>query len=160
MSLEDILSVDSGRRPRQRVGRGAASKGKTAGRGQKGEGARSGNRAKKWFEGGQKPCTCVYRSVAFSNFPHTALNIKRSACNAPSKRVDGDTINLAALIAAGLAHEGERIKLVGVKDWALSAAITIDGVAITGAAAKAVEAAGGGYCPGGAGKRLKAKLHG
>ena len=142
MSLEDILSVDSGRRPRQRVGRGAGSKGKTAGRGQKGEGSRSGNRAKKWFEGGQKPLYMRVPKRGFSNFAHRTeyqtVSLQRAI-----ERVDGDTINLAALIAAGLAHEGERIKLVGVKDWAPSAAVTIDGVAITGAAQKAVEAAGG-----------------
>ena len=83
MSLEDILSVDSGRRPRQRVGRGAGSKGKTAGRGQKGEGSRSGNRAKKWFEGGQKPLYMRVPQAWFQQLfaPYRISNCQLTACD-------------------------------------------------------------------------------
>jgi large subunit ribosomal protein L15 len=56
MKLHDLHPADGSRRPRTRVGRGiAAGKGKTAGRGTKGQKARAGGSIPPWFEGGQTP---------------------------------------------------------------------------------------------------------
>ncbi len=56
MKLNDLRPADGARRPRTRVGRGiAAGKGKTAGRGTKGQKARAGGSIPAWFEGGQTP---------------------------------------------------------------------------------------------------------
>src|SRR6266542_6395249 len=56
MKLHDLRPADGSRRPRTRVGRGiAAGKGKTAGRGTKGQKARAGGSIPPWFEGGQTP---------------------------------------------------------------------------------------------------------
>jgi len=56
MKLHDLSPAPGSRRPRTRVGRGiAAGKGKTAGRGTKGQKARTGGTIQPWFEGGQTP---------------------------------------------------------------------------------------------------------
>ena len=56
MKLHDLKPADGSRQPRTRVGRGiAAGKGKTAGRGTKGQKARAGGGIPAWFEGGQTP---------------------------------------------------------------------------------------------------------
>jgi len=56
MRLHDLRPADGSRTPRTRVGRGiAAGKGKTAGRGTKGQKSRSGGSIPPWFEGGQTP---------------------------------------------------------------------------------------------------------
>jgi large subunit ribosomal protein L15 len=56
MKLHDLHPADGSRQPRTRVGRGiAAGKGKTAGRGTKGQKARAGGSIPPWFEGGQTP---------------------------------------------------------------------------------------------------------
>ena len=56
MKLHDLKPAPGSRRPRTRVGRGiAAGKGKTAGRGTKGQKARAGATIPAWFEGGQTP---------------------------------------------------------------------------------------------------------
>jgi len=56
MKLHDLRPAEGSRKPRTRVGRGiAAGKGKTAGRGTKGQKARTGGTIQPWFEGGQTP---------------------------------------------------------------------------------------------------------
>src|SRR5215213_1372427 len=56
MKLHDLQPAEGSRKPRTRVGRGiAAGKGKTAGRGTKGQKARAGGSIPPWFEGGQTP---------------------------------------------------------------------------------------------------------
>src|SRR5580765_5056333 len=56
MKLHDLQPAPGSRTPRTRVGRGiAAGKGKTAGRGTKGQKARAGSSIPPWFEGGQTP---------------------------------------------------------------------------------------------------------
>jgi large subunit ribosomal protein L15 len=56
MKLHDLRPAEGARKPRTRVGRGiAAGKGKTAGRGTKGQKARTGGTIQPWFEGGQTP---------------------------------------------------------------------------------------------------------
>ena len=56
MKLHDLQPAEGSRKPRTRVGRGiAAGKGKTAGRGTKGQKARAGGSIPAWFEGGQTP---------------------------------------------------------------------------------------------------------
>jgi large subunit ribosomal protein L15 len=56
MKLHDLRPAEGARKPRTRVGRGiAAGKGKTAGRGTKGQKSRTGGTIQPWFEGGQTP---------------------------------------------------------------------------------------------------------
>jgi large subunit ribosomal protein L15 len=56
MDLSDLRPAEGSNRPRKRVGRGTGSgHGKTSGKGQKGQKARSGTSVGRWFEGGQLP---------------------------------------------------------------------------------------------------------
>ncbi|MES1928545.1 50S ribosomal protein L15 [Salinisphaera dokdonensis CL-ES53] len=138
MKLNDLQPGDGARQLRKRVGRGPGSDmGKTAGRGHKGQKARSGGYTKVGFEGGQMP---LQRRVPKRGF--------RSAMNAPAEvrldnlnRLDGD-VDLAALKAAGvIARDSRRAKVIASGE--LSKAINLKGVAATAGAVKAIEAAGG-----------------
>ena len=138
MKLNDLQPGEGARQLRKRVGRGPGSDmGKTAGRGHKGQKARSGGYTKVGFEGGQMP---LQRRVPKRGF--------RSAMNAPAEvrldnlnRLDGD-VDLAALKAAGvIARDSRRAKVIASGE--LSKAINLKGVAATAGAVKAIEAAGG-----------------
>ena len=142
MSLEKILSADSGRKGRRRVGRGSGSGvGKTCGRGQKGEGARSGGKNRgPTFEGGQFPFWMRLPKRGFSNANHTIRYQPIALAKAVAK-VAGDELSLESLIAAGLCHPGERIKLVSGS--AVDKKLTIKVHKVTKSVREAVEAAGG-----------------
>ena len=67
MKLHDLKPAPGSRKAQRRVGRGiAAGKGKTAGRGTKGQKARAGGSIPAWFEGGQTPLHSASRSSAAS----------------------------------------------------------------------------------------------
>ncbi len=142
MSLQDILSIDTGRKQRRRVGRGLGSGlGKTGGRGSKGAGSRTGGLvAGPLFEGGQFPFWKRLPYRGFTNFPHQvkylAVDLGRAL-----ERVKGNDISLDALIAAGLAKDGQLIKIVGKAEVKRSVKVTVHRV--TGPAKAAIEAAGG-----------------
>lgn len=140
MSLEQILSTDTGRKPANRVGRGAGSgNGKTCGRGHKGAGSRSGRAKHPLFEGGQMPFWMRLPIRGFSNHRHRtsylAVNLARAA-----ERVDGD-ITVESLIAAGLANKNDRVKLVSGEG--VSKKVNVAVHRVTASVRKAVEAAGG-----------------
>ena len=96
MKLHDLRPADGARRPKTRVGRGiAAGKGKTAGRGTKGQKSRAGGSIPPWFEGGQTPL-------------HMRIPKLRGFRN-PFK-VEYEVVNvgrIAALVAAGRLEAGE-----------------------------------------------------
>ena len=109
MKLNDLQPNDGARKERKRVGRGPGSDlGKTAGRGHKGQKARSGGYTKVGFEGGQMP---LQRRVPKRGF--------RSPVNAPAEvrldnlnRLEGD-VDLAALKAAGIvSRDARRAKVI------------------------------------------------
>jgi large subunit ribosomal protein L15 len=77
MKLHDLHPADGSRRPRTRVGRGiAGGKGKTAGRGTKGQKARAGGSIPPWFEGGQTPLHMrIPKLRGFKNRFRTAYEI-------------------------------------------------------------------------------------
>ncbi len=146
MSLDKILSTDTGRAQRRRVGRGLGSGlGKTGGRGSKGEGSRTGGKNRgPLFEGGQKPLWMRLPKRGFSNFAHTArflpLPIGRVLA-----RVAGETIDEAALVAAGLIKPGVAVKLVGGRGedkHAVGRKVTVK-LPVTAPVKAAIEAAGG-----------------
>ena len=69
MKLHELQYTEGARKTRKRVGRGTSSgTGKTAGRGQKGQGARSGGGKKPGFEGGQTPLFMRLPKRGFTNF--------------------------------------------------------------------------------------------
>ena len=148
MSLDDITSTDSGRQVRKRVGRGIGSGlGKTGGRGQKGEGSRTGGKNRgPLFEGGQFPFWMRLPKRGFSNFAHKvsfqAVDLHRAV-----EAIKGKEITVEALIAAGLARKGAVLKLTAgrlpASDKKIARAIKVTIHRATASARALVEAAGG-----------------
>ena len=150
IGLHNLKPAPGSRKARKRVGRGEGSgTGKTAGRGQKGAGARSGNKTRANFEGGQMPVHMRMRklrgphmkkSMPFEPFrTHTqAVNLKDL-----EERFDkGAEVTLEALKEKGL---GKR-KDVPVKVLAkgtISKKLTVHAHGFSATAREKIEAAGG-----------------
>ena len=141
MSLHDILSVDTGRRGRRRVGRGLGSGlGKTGGRGSKGEGSRTGGKNRgHMFEGGQKPLYMRIPKRGFSNFAHRVVYQPVYLARV-IERVQGD-VTVEALVAAGLARDGALVKIVGKAE--VTKALKVAVHRVSASVKQAIEAAGG-----------------
>jgi large subunit ribosomal protein L15 len=146
MKLNDLRDNAGARKARMRVGRGIGSgKGKTAGRGVKGQTSRTGV-AINGFEGGQMP---IYRRLPKRGFKnpfrqdYAEVNLDRL-----QKAIDGgklsanETITGAALVAAGVISQVKSgVRLLG--RGALTAKVTIEVAGVTPSAQAAVEKAGG-----------------
>ena len=134
------LSQPGGRRHRKRVGRGAsAGGGKTAGRGHKGQGSRSGSGVMRGFEGGQMPLQRRLPKVGFASRTarYTARIRTGEIAGLGEKMVD-----LALLKERGLARFDTRAAKVFLSGE-ISKPVKLVGIAATAGARKAIEAAGG-----------------
>jgi large subunit ribosomal protein L15 len=143
VNLNDILTTDTGRAQRRRVGRGIGSGlGKTCGRGSKGEGSRTGGKNRgPMFEGGQFPFWMRLPKRGFSNAATKVVYVPVTLGTA-LKRVKGDIISQKTLADAGIVREGHLAKLV----WGGAAKVTrkLDvQIPVTTSVKTAVEAAGG-----------------
>jgi large subunit ribosomal protein L15 len=146
MKLNDIKDNPGSTKARIRVGRGIGSgKGKQAGRGGKGQTARSGVRIK-GFEGGQMP---LYRRLPKRGFTppnrlvFNEVNLGRiqSAIDA-GKLNASETIDAEALLKAGVVtHPRDGVKILGSGE--LKAKANFDVAAASKSAAAAIEKAGG-----------------
>jgi large subunit ribosomal protein L15 len=141
MHLNTLKPAKGARRERVRVGRGIGSGlGKTAGRGHKGQYARTGGgKVKAGFEGGQMP---LHRRLPKVGFRSKMARDSQEVLLYRLASVKGDTIDLAALREAGLvdAH-ARRVKVV--KKGEIDRAVKLSGVLVTAGAKAAIEAAGG-----------------
>jgi large subunit ribosomal protein L15 len=140
MRLND-LTPDAGSRPSsKRVGRGIGSGlGKTCGRGHKGQKSRKGGFHKVGFEGGQMPLQRRLPKVGFRS--RTAAARAEVRLNELGN-VDGDTVDLAALVKARVL--GQSIKSAKViASGEVTRALTVRGLGVTKGARAAIEAAGG-----------------
>ena len=147
MKLNELSDNKGARSDRTRVGRGAGSgKGRTAGRGMKGQKSRSGV-AIKGFEGGQMP---LYRRVPKRGFKnpfrkeYAVVNLGRLQQAIDDKKLDGSkTVDTAALTAAGLVGRrvGDGVRLLAKGE--LKTKITIHIAGASKAAIEAVEKVGG-----------------
>ena len=147
MKLNELSDNPGAHKSRMRVGRGIGSgKGKTGGRGVKGQKSRSGV-AIKGFEGGQMP---LYRRMPKRGFKnpfrkeYAVVNLSRLQQAIDDKRLDAKkTIDTAALQAAGLVGRrvGDGVRLLA--NGELKTKITIDVAGASKAAVEAVEKAGG-----------------
>jgi large subunit ribosomal protein L15 len=141
MRLNTLKPAKGSRKVRTRVGRGIGSGlGKTAGRGHKGQYARTGKgKVKPGFEGGQMPLQRRLPKVGFRS------KKKHEVCEVLLYQLDalkGDVIDFAALQTAGFIRtRAVRAKIV--KKGEIKRAITLKGVAVTAGAKAAIEAAGG-----------------
>ncbi len=147
MKLNELSDNPGARRTAKRVGRGIGSgKGKTSGRGVKGQKSRSGV-ALEGFEGGQMP---LYRRLpkrGFNNYRFRAryqeVNLGRLQTAVEAGRLNpSEPVDAAALVASGVvrrARDGVRLLAGGV----LKAGLDIRVAGASKAAVAAVEAAGG-----------------
>jgi large subunit ribosomal protein L15 len=141
MHLNTLKPAKGSRKVRVRVGRGIGSGlGKTAGRGHKGQFARTGKgKVKAGFEGGQMPMQRRLPKVGFpSKIGHEVSEVLLYQLDA----LKGDVVDFATLQAAGLiATRAIRAKIV--KKGEITRAVKLKGVAVTAGAKAAIEAAGG-----------------
>lgn len=137
----NTLSPAPGRKQSaKRVGRGIGSGlGKTAGRGHKGQKARSGGRVRPGFEGGQMPMQKRLPKYGFtSRISRVTAQIRTSELN----RVSDEVIDLTALKRADLVGTNiERAKVF--LSGEVTKPVTIKGLAVTRGAREAIEKAGG-----------------
>lgn len=124
----------------KRVGRGIGSgKGKTAGRGHKGQKARKSGNVRAGFEGGQMP---MQKRLPKYGFTSRVSMVTAQLRLGELDRVEGDAVDLASLQAANLiGNEIERVRVF--LSGTVSRALVLKGVAVTKGARAAIEAAGG-----------------
>ena len=145
MNLNDILSTNTGRSDRKRVGRGLGSGlGKTGGRGSKGEGSRTGGKNRgPMFEGGQKPLWMRIPKRGFSNFVHKS-SFQAVRLDLALKLVTGDTLDASTLTDVGLVRGELPIKLVGGRgETKVERRLAVKVDRVSASVKQAIEAAGG-----------------
>ena len=140
MRLNSLSPAAGSKRSKRRVGRGAGTGwGKTAGRGMKGQKARSGGGVRAGFEGGQQPLKQRVPKFGFrSRIGLVTAEVRLGELN----KLDADVIDLAALKAANIISRNmqrARVMLSGE----ISRAVTLKGIGVTKGARAAIEAAGG-----------------
>ncbi len=146
MKLNEIADNSGSRKKRMRVGRGIGSgKGKQAGRGGKGQTARSGVRIK-GFEGGQMPLHRRLPKRGFNNIFRlelTEVNLDRLQEAVDAKKLDASaTVNAESLVKSGLLRRSkDGVRLLGRGE--LKAKLNIEVHGATKSAIEAVEKAGG-----------------
>ncbi len=146
MKLNQLSDNPGARKSRMRIGRGIGSgKGKTGGRGGKGQTARTGV-AIKGFEGGQMPLFRRLPKKGFNNvfrLEMSEVNLGRLQAAIESKRLDPKgTINGETLVAAGLlSRVRDGVRLLGKGE--LKTKLTIEVAGASKAAIAAVEKLGG-----------------
>jgi len=146
MKLSDIADNAGSRKKRMRVGRGIGSgKGKTSGRGGKGQTARSGLRIK-GFEGGQMPMHRRLPKRGFNNIfriEYAEVNLDRVQQAIDAKTLDaGAVINAESLVKSGVVRRAKGgVRLLGRGE--IKAKINVEVHGASKSAIEAVEKAGG-----------------
>ena len=150
IGLHTLKPAPGSRRPRKRVGRGEGSgTGKTAGRGQKGYGSRSGAKDRARFEGGQNPIHMRMRKLRGPNkkmsMPFEPFRTHTQPVNLEdldARFDDGASVDLEALRAAGLGtRKNVPVKILGRGE--LTKKLTVHAHAFSKTARERIEAAGG-----------------
>ena len=141
MELHNLSPAPGSTQEAKRKGRGSGSgNGKTAGRGHKGQKARSGGGVRIGFEGGQMPLARRLPKRGFNNIfakPLTAINV--SALN---RFEDGATVNLQALLDSGVLTKCKYgVKVLG--NGEVTKKLTVQATAFSASAKEKIEAAGG-----------------
>ena len=141
MKLHDLTAVPGSPRVAKRIGRGHGSgQGKTAGKGHKGQKARSGYSMRPDFEGGQMPYKMRVPKRGFNNiFAKTIVSINVGSLNVFE---DGAVVDAKALCEAGLVKKAcDGIKVLS--NGTLTKKLTVQVAAFSEAAKQKIEAAGG-----------------
>ena len=141
MKLNELSPVAGSVTPAWRKGRGTGSgNGKTAGKGHKGQNARSGGGVRPGFEGGQIP---LYRKLPKRGF-HNIFAKDTDAINVSElNRFDDETVvDLELLVANGLAREAkDGLKVLG--NGEITKKLTVRAASFSASAKEKIEAAGG-----------------
>ena len=141
MNMHELSPAAGSTHAGKRKGRGAGTgNGKTAGRGHKGQGARSGGGVRVGFEGGQMPLARRIPKRGFNNIFAKPLEIVNlSALNAFS---DGDTVTAQALLERGILSKCPYgYKVLG--NGKITKKLNVEASAFSKSAQAAIEAAGG-----------------
>ena len=138
MELNKLKPAPGSKHARRRVGRGIGSGlGKTAGRGHKGQKARSGGFHKVGFEGGQMP---LQRRVPKRGF--TSMKVFGEVLLSDLERMKADTIDLKVLKSEGVVpHLATAAKVI--LSGSLKRKVHVSGIGVSKGAKAAIEAAGG-----------------
>ncbi len=144
MKLHELSPAEGSVKDNFRKGRGAGSgNGKTAGKGHKGQNARSGGGVRPGFEGGQLP---LYRKLPKRGF-HNKFGKVYAIVNVEdlNKFENGEVVDLTALLAKGIVRKGENqvdgIKVLG--EGELTKNVTVKAAVFSASAKEKIEAAGG-----------------
>jgi large subunit ribosomal protein L15 len=139
LKVHHLRPAPGAKTEKTRVGRGEGSKGKTAGRGTKGTGARKNTPEN--FEGGQMPLHMRLPKLrGFSNpfrVEYQVVNVARIAELFP----EGGAVTPADLVAKGAVRDGELVKVLG--NGELSVAVQVSAHAFSASAKAKIEKAGG-----------------
>lgn len=139
IKLHDLRPTPGANKPKTRVGRGEASKGKTAGRGTKGTKARKQVSAA--FEGGQMPIHMrLPKLKGFKNPNHVEYQVV-NVDDLGKAFPNGGDIAVADIVAAGLVRDNEPVKVLGNGELSVKLNVTAD--KFSKSAAEKIEAAGG-----------------
>ena len=141
MKLHELSAVPGANKECYRKGRGAGSgNGKTAGKGHKGQNARSGGGVRHGFEGGQMPLQRRVPKRGFVNiFATKYATINVSDLN---KFEDGAVVDAQAIVAAGLLKKTlDGVKVLG--NGELTKKLTVKVAAFSASAKQKIEQAGG-----------------
>lgn len=142
MKLHELSSVDGSTHRRKIVGRGPGSgHGKTSGRGEKGQKARSGGGVHIWFEGGQTP---LYKRLPRRGFSNARFAVKYAIVNVSdlNRFKDGDVVTPELLKESGLVKkELNGIKVLG--SGKLEKKLTVKANIFTASAINKIEELGG-----------------
>ena len=139
LQMHDLKPAPGAKKDRIRVGRGEGSKGKTAGRGAKGQTQRT--HVRPGFEGGQLPLYMRLPKLRGFKSPfkteYQVINIAKLAEFFP----EGGELTVADLVAKGAVRDGYTVKVLG--DGETTVKYTLKGVKASASAKAKIEAAGG-----------------
>ena len=142
MKLHELSPAEGSVKEGFRKGRGAGSgNGKTAGKGHKGQIARSGGGVRPGFEGGQLP---LYRKLPKRGFNNSRFGNAYAVVNVNSlnKFNDGDVVDAAALLSAGIINNiFDGVKILG--EGELTKKLTVKAAVFSASAKEKIEAVGG-----------------
>ena len=142
MKLHELSPMEGSTKERFRKGRGAGSgNGKTAGKGHKGQNARSGGGVRPGFEGGQLP---LYRKLPKRGFNNARFGKQYAVINVQllNKFNDGEVVDCAALLANGIISKSlDGIKVLG--EGELTKKLTVKAAVFSASAKEKIEAVGG-----------------
>ena len=142
MKLHDLKPQEGSVKENFRKGRGAGSgNGKTAGKGHKGQNARSGGGVRPGFEGGQLP---LYRKLPKRGFNNFRFAKKYAVINVQvlNKFENGEVVDYAALLANGIIESVfDGVKVLG--EGELTKKLTVKAAVFSASAKEKIEAVGG-----------------